>query len=408
MKAVCVAVALAAMLCPRAGLAQQAAATSTAQVAHSARVKPAAPAPASAAAAKMPEPAPAVITLPKPLEDSLSTELSEILASFIRKSEPGWPLQDHPEEYARCVAVLARLFTVAGDTLLDDAGAQNYFIDRSLSNLRYPTSPRGQFPRTVSFSNPRRAEEWVTYLAIRKQSGGIGFQRLGEDAPCCWRASAIQTWEEDGRDRLIATLMRQDSTGAHQRIQFFTREGDRYNLTRTVGSEAYGGRYIPTLLNKVEKTPLLNIIYLQTSNLFANFPAEQIVKLRGFYRVRGDSIELIRDQFGDSYFGAPTWAMECMARGRTDWGKLWTENEDVLHRLAALPWDKARSGWIMEKFSTRHDTLTCSHPSIGRITLYSVRSNGLDRVKDFKLEPLEADTAATTPKLPASGKDHGR
>lgn len=366
----------------------------------------AAPAPPAA----HPEPVSTDIQLPKPLDDSLSTELSEIMASFVRTTEPGWPIVDHPLEYRRCVAVLARLFTVAGDTILDDVRAQNFFIDRSLPNLRYPTSPRGQFPRVVSFSNPRRGEEWVSFLVLRSRAGGILFQRLGEDGPCCSRATGVQVWEEAGADRLIATMVRQDSTGAREWIQFYTRDGDRYVVTRTVGPEAFGGRYTVTLLNKVAQTPRLNIIHLETSHLFANFPAEQIVKLRGFYGVRGDSIELIRDQFGDSYFGATTWIMECLARGRADWGKLWTENEGVLRRLGDLPWNRARSGWIMEKYSTLHDTLTCSHPAVGRITLYSVRANGMDRVNDFKLEPLRPIPGTTVPKKSGSrpGSRKGR
>ena len=353
---------------------------------------------------------PDVILIPRSLDDTLTARISDAKTLFIRETTPQSPPRDHPEAYALCIATLERLVEERGDSIFENPQAQNFFNDRGLPALRYVYGSK--LPRQIVFLSTQRLDESASYIAFKDAAGREKFQRVGDDAPCCWRSAGTQGWVEAGLERVVIAMVREDSVGRHDRIQFFHREGDHWNLARTVGSDAYGGRYVAQLLAPVEKAPLFNIIRLESSHLFENSPGEQTLKIRGFYRVQGDSIRLVRDLMGDSYFGLPTWVMECMSRGRLDWARLFVPDSALLRRLAGLPWDRARSGWRFESFSAFHDTLVASHPAIGRLTLYSARVGNMDHLADFKFVSA-AVSGKKSPKpavgrAPRKGKGRGR
>src|SRR5204862_316401 len=98
---------------------------------------------------------------------------------------------------------------------------------------------------------------------------------------------------------------------------------------------------------------------------------EQWLKWSALYEVRADSLKFVRRRLDPSYYGPGAWAMEALARGHREWAAPFVDSREVLDRLAALPWAKARSGWKLVSYSAHFDTLTCAHPVMGRLTLYA-------------------------------------
>ena len=75
--------------------------------------------------------------------------------------------------------------------------------------------------------------------------------------------------------------------------------------------------------------------------------------------------------------------MEALARGHREWAAPFVDSREVLDRLAALPWAKARKGWKLVSYSAHFDTLTCAHPVMGRLTLYAAQSRTGYKVTAF-------------------------
>ena len=335
------------------------------------------------------------VNLPKALDDSLTTLLAEAQATCLREGDPSAPQRDHPTAWAKEQVVLERLLTFASDSILKGFAAQNYFTDRG-ARLRYPYYAPHLYPRLVGFENTQRPEEAGSFL-LEPVGGGWRFQRLAGEDTCCWHATKMRPWKEAGGEYLLVLFQRFSPQAVQFMVQRLARTPQGWQVLSSDGGNRFGPRYSLDMIASEGAAPWVEAMEMEKSDLFTHPPAETWIKWLRVYESHADSLHRVRELLGDSYFGPPTWVMEAMARQRPQLAAPYVTDEQVLEKFSRLPWGRARTGWKFESWSAHHDTLTCSHPAVGRLTIYCAADQGKLKVSDYRLEPAGAPPAKPEP-----------
>ncbi|MBI5836152.1 MAG: hypothetical protein HZB25_02795 [Candidatus Eisenbacteria bacterium] len=333
------------------------------------------------------------LVLPRAVEDSVLQLVSQGQTLLIRETDPKYtgPALDHPKAWQCFIEALHVLVVALGDRVLEDSRGPQYLTDHGLRANVQRSKQRG-FPILVTFYNGMRPDETALYLMDRTPTG-VGSVRLPSPDPCCFSGQAVRAWTEGGRDYAIMSLQGVGSAVSRYSLQVLRRDPEGWKPVATYDESRFGRNATVGLDSPTSEFPRLDVIQIQVSNLFSNPPTQTNVLLRSRYEVHADSLHTRSRGLDPSSFGPSSWVMEALARGHKEWALPYARSAAALDSIAALPWDKASSGWRLESFGARFDTMTVSHPAVGRLRVF-----GGQRDRRWAYFGYEVDTS--TPPAP--------
>jgi hypothetical protein len=345
------------------------------------------------------------VVLSRAVEDSVMQLVSQGQMLLIRETEPrtagvGAP-KDHPQAWKCYVDALEILLRVAGARALDDSRGPAYLNSHGLRiNVQHPY--RLGYPVLLTFYSDARSDETACYLVDRTPAHHFT-RRLVVPIPGSWAGQAVRAWSQDGRDYAALQMQGLGANLSQCLLIVLRREGEAWQIVSTRGVETFGERVTLNFTLPRSGFPGLEVEQLEDSKLFESAPGSQTLMFRNSYEVRADTLLLQSRTLDPSYFGPSVWVMESLARGHREWAQPYVARPGLLDSLAALAWPKAGSGWRLEKYSTRFDTLIVSHPAVGRMIMFSGMDGRRRVLLDCQLEPAAASGPAHR-RAPAKGR----
>jgi hypothetical protein len=313
------------------------------------------------------------VVLSRAVEDSVMQLVSQGQTLLIRETEPrsagNAPPKDHPQAWQCFVDALDILLRVMGARALDDSRGPAYLNLHGLRiNVQHPY--RLGYPVLLTFYNDARGDETACFL-IDRFAGRHVIRRLLASPSGSWAGQAVRAWSQGGGEYAAVQMQGLGANLSQCLLLVLRREGETWQTVSTHGVETFGERVTLGFSQSREGFPGLDVVQLEDSKLFESAPGSQTVQFRSRYEVRADTLVRQSRSLDPSYFGPSTWVMESLARGHREWAQPYVARPALLDSLAALAWPKAKSGWRLEHYSQRFDTLIVSHPAVGRMTMFS-------------------------------------